>query len=108
VVYAVTDGDVVGIPIDRVKRKSSPRLQRERNLEADPRAALLVEQWDPADWDRLWWVRTYLRHLPDPPTEVTDDLVRRLRDAAPQYADAPFHDVLVLRVESMTGWSARA
>src|SRR5256885_5647014 len=47
----------VGVPIDRVKPKASLRLQRERNLEADPRATLLVEHWDRSDWSRLWWVR---------------------------------------------------
>ena len=43
VVYAVTEDGHVGIPVDRVKPKSSSRLQREANLVADPRAALLVE-----------------------------------------------------------------
>src|SRR5262249_5031345 len=62
-VYAV-DGDLVGIPIDRVKPKASTRLQRERNLEADPRATLLVDHWDRDDWTRLWWVRAELRFQP--------------------------------------------
>ena len=34
---------------------------QERNLEADPRATLLVEHWDRSDWSRLWWVRAELR-----------------------------------------------
>jgi NAD(P)-dependent dehydrogenase (short-subunit alcohol dehydrogenase family) len=51
----------VGVPVDRVKPKASSRLQRERNLEADPRATLLVEHWDRDDWSRLWWVRAELR-----------------------------------------------
>ena len=61
VVYVVDDDGCVGVPIDRVKPKASPRLQRERNLSADPRAALLVEHWDRGDWSRLWWVRAELR-----------------------------------------------
>src|SRR4029453_10552195 len=60
VVYAV-DHDCVGVPVDRVKPKASSRLQRERNLEADPRATLLVEHWDRDDWSQLWWVRAELR-----------------------------------------------
>src|SRR4029453_5613504 len=60
VVYAI-DGDYLGVPVDRVKPKASTRLQRERNLEADPRATLLVDHWDPGDWSRLWWVRAELR-----------------------------------------------
>src|SRR6201994_4699125 len=61
VVYALDDDGYVGVPVDRVKPKASSRLQRERNLEADPRATLLVEHWDRRDWSRLWWVRAELR-----------------------------------------------
>jgi hypothetical protein len=61
VAYEVDDDGYVGVPVDRVKPKASTRLQRERNLEADPRATLLVEHWDRDDWSRLWWVRAELR-----------------------------------------------
>ncbi len=105
-VYVLDDDDFVGIPIDRVKPKSSSRLQRERNLEADPRAALLVEHWDPADWSRLWWVRADLRRADDPSPARVSDLAGRLSRAAPQYAEQPFHRVLVLRIISVTGWAA--
>ena len=56
----VVDGDLVAIPIDTVKPKRSTRLGRLRNLEADPRATLLVEHWDFDDWSALWWVRASL------------------------------------------------
>jgi hypothetical protein len=49
VVFAVDEDDHLGVPIDRVKPKSTSRLQRERNLDADPRATLLVEHWDRDD-----------------------------------------------------------
>jgi hypothetical protein len=94
------------VPIDRVKPKSSSRLRREDNLDADPRAALLVEHWDADDWTRLWWVRADLEHVPDPPTSVTEDLAGRLASTVPQYADRPFHRVLVCRIRAVTGWSA--
>src|SRR6188472_1675032 len=61
VAYVTDDDDYVGVPVDLVKPKTSVRLQRERNLEADPRATLLVEHWDRDDWSRLWWVRAELR-----------------------------------------------
>jgi len=106
VVYAVDDGGHIGVPIDRVKPKRSTRLQREDNLDADPRAALLIERWDAEDWSRLWWVRAHLRHVPDPPPSLTDDLAARLARTVPQYADRPFHRVLVCRIVAVTGWSA--
>src|SRR5688572_22635122 len=61
VAYVVDEDGFVGVPVDRVKPKVSSRLQRERNLEQDPRATLLVEHWDRDDWSRLWWVRAELR-----------------------------------------------
>lgn len=105
VVYAVRDGHV-GIPIDRVKPKTSARLRREDNLGADPRAALLVEHWDAEDWSRLWWVRAQLTRLPDPAASLTDGLAGRLAHTVPQYAGRPFHKILVCRIVAVTGWSA--
>lgn len=108
-------GDLVGIPVDRVKPKTSTRLQRETNLRADPRAALLVEHWDPVDWDRLWWVRAHLRWEPAPPPGSEAALAARLTEQHSAYRaqhrahrDQPFARVLVLRVLAVTGWSAEA
>lgn len=106
VVYAVSDDGHVGVPIDRVKPKTRTRLQREDNLAADPRAALLVEHWDAEDWSALWWVRADLHHVGDPAAGLLEELAERLASAVPQYADRPFHRVLVCRIERLTGWSA--
>ena len=105
VVYVVGGGHI-GIPIDRVKPKVSSSLQREKNLAADPRAALLVEQWDSDDWSRLWWVRAALEHVPDPPTAVTEELATRLANAVPQYANRPFRRIIVCRILTTSGWAA--
>lgn len=110
VVFAVS-GDHLGIPVDVVKPKASTRLQRERNLQADPRASLLIEHWDPTDWSRLWWVRTDLRWEadPDPGTEaaLADLLVSRYAQyQATQEGSAPFARVLVFDIVSVSGWSA--
>jgi Pyridoxamine 5'-phosphate oxidase len=106
VLYAVSDDGHVGVPIDRVKPKTSARLRREDNLEADPRATLLIEHWDAGDWSRLWWVRANLSYVPHPPSPLTDDLAGRLARTVPQYADRPFHRILVCRIVAVTGWSA--
>jgi len=105
-VYAVNDDGYVGVPIDTVKPKASTRLKREDNLLADPRSALLVEHWDSEDWSRLWWVRADLEHVEDPPASLTQDLGARLARTVPQYADQPFHRVVVCRIVAVTGWAA--
>lgn len=106
VVYAVDDDGYVGVPVDRVKPKASSRLQRARNLEADPRAALLIENWDRQDWSQLWWVRAELRWQGDDPAGRAAELAARLADAFPQYQRQPFSTVLVLRLVAVTGWAA--
>jgi PPOX class probable F420-dependent enzyme len=106
VVYVVGEDGVVGVPVDRVKPKSSSRLQRERNLEADPRATLLVEHWDRDDWSRLWWVRAELRWQGDAPAERVAGLAAALAQAYPQYRDQPFTRVLALRLVGVSGWAA--
>ena len=105
VVYAVSDDGYVGVPIDKIKPKVSSRLQREDNLAVDPRGALLIEHWETEDWSRLWWVRADLRHVAEPATSLVADLAARLAQTVPQYAEQPFHRVLVCRIEAVTGWS---
>jgi PPOX class probable F420-dependent enzyme len=107
VVYVVgDDDDSVGVPVDLVKPKASTRLQRERNLEADPRATLLVEQWNHDDWSQLWWVRAELRWEGDADDGRTAALATQLAGRYEQYRDQPFARVVVLRIVGVTGWSA--
>jgi PPOX class probable F420-dependent enzyme len=102
--YAI-DGGLVGIPIDDVKPKASTRLQRERNLERDPRATLLIEHWEADDWTQLWWVRLRLERS----TETADAVGRveaLLRARYRQYQDATFVSILTFRITAISGWSA--
>ena len=99
------DEDVVAIPIDEVKPKASTSLQRARNLELDPRATLLVDHWDAADWSRLWWVRLRLERSTEDPA-ATARLEMLLRDRYPQYRTAPFAAVLTFRIAGIRGWAA--
>ena len=98
--------ELIGIPIDTVKPKSATRLQRQRNLEADPRATLLIEHWDVADWSKLWWVRAELRLVADPGSAAPEALAERLVARYEQYTDRPFADMLVLRIVAISGWAA--
>jgi PPOX class probable F420-dependent enzyme len=106
VVYAVDGAGYLGVPVDRVKPKSTTALQRVRNLEADPRATLLVEHWDATDWSRLWWVRVGLHWEGDDVAEQEDTLASRLAERYPPYRDRPFDRVLVFRIVEVTGWAA--
>ena len=98
-------GEALAIPVDSVKPKRSTALGRIRNLERDPRATLLVEHWDAADWARLWWVRASLVRA-DVAEDVRSRLVAGLRARYPQYAGIDFDAVLTFRIEKIGGWEA--
>ncbi len=108
--FAVDSDGFAAVPVDLVKPKQSLRLQRERNLEADPRATLLVERWNGDDWSQLWWVRAELiRHVDSDvntakPREAA--LAALLAERYPQYVDQPFERLLVFRILGVTGWAA--
>jgi len=108
VTYVVDADGYVGVPVDRVKPKSSSRLQRERNLAADPRATLLVEHWDHDDWSQLWWVRAELRRQDDAGAGREASLAAELARRFVQYRDRPFDRVLVLRIVGVVGWAGSA
>ncbi len=102
--FAIEEG-WLAIPVDSVKPKGSTALGRIRNLERDPRATLLVEHWNAADWSALWWVRVFLRRMEAPP-DLGARLEAGLRARYPQYATAPFVELLTFRIEHIGGWSA--
>ena len=54
VVFAVHD-DMVYTAVD-AKRKSTQRLRRLANIEANPQVSMLVDHYED-DWAALWWVR---------------------------------------------------
>jgi PPOX class probable F420-dependent enzyme len=54
VVFAVRD-DTVYTAVD-TKRKSTKRLRRLVNIEANPQVSILVDHYED-DWGQLWWVR---------------------------------------------------
>lgn len=107
VVYTADDDGYVGVPVDLVKPKASLRLQRERNLEADPHATLLIEHWDRDDWSQLWWVRAELRWQGNHNPEREESLAGQLANRFSQYRDRPFSHVLVLQIVAVSGWSAK-
>mgnify|MGYP000008457164 FL=1 len=105
-VYAIDEDGYLGIPIDRVKPKTSTKLQRKSNLEIDPRATLLVDKWDDIDWGQLWWVRAHLEWQGESQSSRAATLSSLLAQRYPQYSDEPFERILVFRIAAITGWSA--
>jgi hypothetical protein len=99
------EGNHLAIPVDRVKPKASLDLQRIRNLMADNRATLLVEQWDADDWDRLWWVRLRLE-ASSLSGQIAGALAQSLRERYPAYRTTSFERLLTFRIVEVTGWAA--
>jgi PPOX class probable F420-dependent enzyme len=108
VVFALSGGHVL-IPIDRVKAKAGPpgrSLQRQRNLDRDPRCSLLVDHYDNDDWSQLWWVRL---HATGTYREPAGEERRAFADRYPQYRSrGAISAVIVLVATSITGWRAKA
>ncbi len=107
-VVFVAEGGCVFSPVD-AKRKSGRRLARVRNVEAQGRAALLLDHYDD-DWSRLWWVRLEgAARVERRDRELLERIGERLRQKYPQYRRlAPYAGeptLLVLRWQRVTGWS---
>ena len=98
--YAV-HGDELFIGVDQ-KPKTTMDLKRLRNIAANPRVAVLVDEYD-EDWTHLWWVRVdgVARVLTEAPAAV-----ELLAAKYPQYeADPPRGPVIAIRVDGWSGWS---
>lgn len=104
VVFAV-HGDVVYTAVD-AKRKSTRRLRRLANIEADPRVTLLVDHYTD-DWTQLWWVRADGVATVHPSGEEMAAGYSLLRAKYPQYErialDGP---VVTVAVHRWTSWQA--
>ncbi|KAA2264814.1 TIGR03668 family PPOX class F420-dependent oxidoreductase [Solihabitans fulvus] len=103
VTYAVR-GDVMVIAVDH-KPKKSMDLKRLRNISANARVSLLIDQYD-EDWTKLWWARA------DGTARVIHDdqqrqaPVRWLVDKYPQYeATPPAGPVIWTDVSAWRGWT---
>ena len=104
IVFAVA-GEVIYTAVDG-KPKSTARLQRLANIEADPRVSIVVDHYTD-DWSQLWWVRA-----DGVATVVADGPecgrgVALLRAKYPQYAEVTLDGpVIAVAVEKWTSWPA--
>lgn len=98
-------GDVVVSAVDR-KPKRSRDLRRLRNIQANPRVALLVDVYDD-DWSQLWWVRADGDARVLEREEDRAEPLRWLRARYDQYrADPPDGPVVWVDVGLWRGWAA--
>lgn len=98
--------DAVVTAVDH-KPKTTTRLARLRNIAADPRVSILVDQYDDRDWSLLWWVRADGRgeEIAEKPDRT--DAVRQLAAKYPQYAaEPPAGPVIRIEVHRWRGWAA--
>ena len=100
ITFAVV-GETVVTAVDH-KPKTTRRLQRLVNLDANPNATLLVDHYS-GNWNELWWVRV------DGPTKVLDDHPEASAALEAKYVqydvtppDGPF---IVLSVERVIWWA---
>ena len=99
-------GEEIFFAVDH-KPKRTTDLQRLRNIAANPSVSVLADHYD-EDWTRLWWVRAdgsaRVMERGDAGGRAIDALAGRY----PQYAaNRPSGPVVAIRIERLSGWSAR-
>lgn len=106
IVFAV-DGDVVYSAVDH-KPKRTTALRRFANIAQNPAVAVLVDHYDDADWDQLWWARADgSGRLVPVGSEEEQRSIERLRDRyAPYVGRPPAGPVLAIDVRRWSGWAA--
>ena len=96
------DGDTLYTAVDE-KPKSTRRLRRLANIEANPRVEVVIDHWD-EDWSKLWWVR-----LAGEARVVEHDArgLELLQAKYPQYRDAPpAGPFVVVTIDARRAWTA--
>lgn len=90
------------------KPKTTTRLQRIVNIEADPRVSVLADGYA-EDWDLLWWVRGdgVARVIDD--DQDCDAAVAALTTKYQQYrARRPIGPAIAIEVTRWVGWAAHS
>ena len=103
IVFAM-EGDLVYSAVDP-KPKTAKELVRLRNIRAEPRVQLLVDEYS-EDWRRLWWVRAEgVAHVAAVGPE-RERAIELLRAKYPQYGEmaGDFGAAIIVKVVRWTGW----
>lgn len=99
----VLAADTVVSAVD-AKPKSTRRLRRLADIEANPAVCLLADHYSD-DWESLWWVRAdgHAAAQATAPARVAELLADKYRQYREHPPEGPF---VVVRVETWRGWSA--
>jgi PPOX class probable F420-dependent enzyme len=108
VCFALVD-DRIGTPIDEKPKDAAPAdLRRVRDVEANPRVALVVDQYD-EDWSKLGWLQVRGTATILAPGEADHgSFVPALRAKYDQYADHDLESRPVVRIApgSVLSWGS--
>ena len=111
VCFALLDGRLYSVLDAKPKRVSSPRsLRRVRNVLANPRAALVLDQYD-EDWSRIGYVLVSgAARLIEPEAPEHAPALAALRAKYPQYRAMALEaqPMIVLDPERVTAWGRTA
>ena len=103
------DGVRVITPLDDKPKATDDKraLARVRDIRVRPDETLLDERWD-EDWAKLGWLRLTGRAVLMEPGDVPSDLVGRLREKYPQYADHALESspMIAIDIDHVTSWGA--
>ena len=110
VCYALDDDAIYFVADAKPKRRPARALKRLVNLRANPRAALVVDDWD-EDWTRLAWVLVRGPAVIGEDHRRHADALARLRARYPQYRamsldDPVAHPIVRIAPLSVTAWRA--
>lgn len=104
IVFAVIDDRIVSIVDHKPKRTND--LRRLRNITADSRVSLLVQDFH-VDWSRLWWVRADGEASIHEHGAEWERSVAALAERHEQYRDTrPSGRIIVVDVQRWVGWEA--
>lgn len=102
IVFAVVE-DTIFTAVDG-KPKTSRRLRRLANIEANPRVSILVDHYDD-DWSQLWWVRADGIAAIHHDGSMYDRGHELLRAKYPQYQHVPLDGpVIAVDVDQWSSW----
>ena len=111
VCYALDDAALYFVADEKPKRRPARELVRLRNLRTNPRAAIVVDDWD-EDWTRLAWILVRGRASVVADTSAHAAALRLLRVRYPQYRNMALDDPVrnpIVRIEPdrIVAWRAR-